>query len=219
MNEFMKHFESQCYMLHLATGDTPRGSPQKSPLKGGGDVVLRRTAGPPPLSASHSPAFNGGAGEVCDSQLSASKTCHRSPNRHSEFSDRHISGPKNRKSFFRRFSFRGIRHQMKPFKQLFKQHSDESELSHSSSFNGSGCDTLHIHNKKPKHGHDKIKMTKMLVECKKEGIVNQLVDEDFNGVTKWDKCRLVLIKTTGGYMLEFYTPPKVSIILHVQNHI
>lgn len=30
---------------------------------------------------------------------------------------------------------------------------------------------------------------------------------------QWRKCRLCLVKTAGGYLLEFYSPPKVGEIL------
>jgi hypothetical protein len=34
--------------------------------------------------------------------------------------------------------------------------------------------------------------------------------EQPGGQPKWEKCRLALIKTVGGYMLEFYSPPKAA---------
>lgn len=79
-------------------------------------------------------------------------------------------------------------------KGLFhKQHSDEVELS----------------------GHSgrqaKTKLAKIVVECRKEGLVNYLTPESLEqptGPHKWEKCRLALVKTVGGYMLEFYSPPK-----------
>ncbi len=44
----------------------------------------------------------------------------------------------------------------------------------------------------------------------KEGIVNYLTVDNTNidGKQKWEKCRMALVKTTGGYMLEFYSPTK-----------
>ena len=47
-------------------------------------------------------------------------------------------------------------------------------------------------------------------EWLKEGIVYQLMGEDSSARARWEKCRMVLVQTNGGYMLEFYTPPKVS---------
>ena len=44
----------------------------------------------------------------------------------------------------------------------------------------------------------------------KEGVLNQLIGEDSTGKSKWEKVKLVLLETSGGHMLEFYTPPKVS---------
>ncbi|XP_006813363.1 SH2B adapter protein 1-like [Saccoglossus kowalevskii] len=43
----------------------------------------------------------------------------------------------------------------------------------------------------------------------KEGIVNQLIFPDpQHGKNKWEKSKLMLVKTDGGHMLEFYSPPK-----------
>ncbi|KAL1132840.1 hypothetical protein AAG570_010792 [Ranatra chinensis] len=56
--------------------------------------------------------------------------------------------------------------------------------------------------------HSKTRLAKIVVECRKEGIVNYLIGENPDGTQKWEKCRLALVKTVGGYMLEFYSPPK-----------
>ncbi|XP_046739755.1 SH2B adapter protein 1 [Diprion similis] len=94
------------------------------------------------------------------------------------------------KPFFRRLSFKGL----KKGKGFFhKQQSDEVELSHSE----------HRRDK-----HSKAKLSKIVVECRKEGIVNCLIGENIDGTQKWEKCRLALVKAIGGYMLEFYSPPK-----------
>ncbi|KAK3607575.1 hypothetical protein CHS0354_011112 [Potamilus streckersoni] len=45
-------------------------------------------------------------------------------------------------------------------------------------------------------------------EIKKEGIVNVLVGEDSKGKSRWEKTRLVLLSSSDGCLLEFYTPPK-----------
>lgn len=119
---------------------------------------------------------------------------------HEEFSDysEHEAdspSPKvHHKPFFRRLSFKGLR-KGKGFFQ--KQHSDEVELS------------AHAHDKHLKNEkHSKTKLAKIVVECRKEGIVNYLMGENMDGTQKWEKCRLALVKTVGGYMLEFYSPPK-----------
>ncbi|KAL0266582.1 UNVERIFIED_CONTAM: hypothetical protein PYX00_009083 [Menopon gallinae] len=107
-------------------------------------------------------------------------------NSHEDFSDYSEHGnespsPKpHHKPFFRRLSFK-------------KQHSDEAELSH---------------HEKAREKHSKTKLAKIVVECRKEGIVNYLIGENNDGTHKWEKCRLALVKTVGGYMLEFYSPPK-----------
>lgn len=115
---------------------------------------------------------------------------------HEEFSDysEHdgdaISPKPVHKPFFRRLSFKGL----KKGKSFFhKQQSDEVELSHSE----------HRRDK-----HSKAKLSKIVVECRKEGVVNSLMGENIDGTQKWEKSRLALIKAIGGYMLEFYSPPK-----------
>jgi len=70
---------------------------------------------------------------------------------------------------------------------------------------------LETKSKREKHS-SKSKLAKIVVECPKEGIVHYLSGEsmDGDGIQQWDKCKLVLVKTAGGFMLEFYSPPKVS---------
>ncbi|XP_067683830.1 SH2B adapter protein 1-like [Haliotis asinina] len=100
------------------------------------------------------------------------------------------------KSLLRRLSFKNIRKG-----RLFKQSSDELDVS----------DTNH---RKHKHKHEKSKQGKLTsksegqIELKKEGVVHVLSGEDSKGKSKWERTRLVLLKTTGGYLLEFYSPPK-----------
>ncbi|KAG7198206.1 hypothetical protein KM043_005615 [Ampulex compressa] len=115
---------------------------------------------------------------------------------HEEFSDysehdgEAVSPKPVHKPFFRRLSFKGL----KKGKGFFhKQQSDEVELSHS---------------EHRKDKHSKAKLSKIVVECRKEGIVNSLMGENIDGTQKWEKSRLALIKAIGGYMLEFYSPPK-----------
>ncbi|CAG9770732.1 unnamed protein product [Ceutorhynchus assimilis] len=88
------------------------------------------------------------------------------------------------KPFFRRLSFKMLRKS----KDLFHKHSDEDSIT-----------------------HNKTKLAKIVVECRKEGIVNYSTPECLDqpsGPPKWERCRLQLVKATGGYMLEFYSPPK-----------
>ncbi|XP_022255651.1 SH2B adapter protein 1-like [Limulus polyphemus] len=115
---------------------------------------------------------------------------------YSDLSDQEIESPKaHHRPFFRRLSFKGL----KKGKGLFhKQHSDEVELSHSH------------HDRRTKV--EKPKLTKIIVESVKEGIVNYLTGDNLDGKLKWEKCRLALVKTTAGYMLEFYSPPKSKYI-------
>ncbi|XP_017144051.1 SH2B adapter protein 1 isoform X1 [Drosophila miranda] len=95
------------------------------------------------------------------------------------------------KSLLRRLSFKGLRKGKFPILQaFFHKNSDDVD--------GSGKQS-------------KTKLAKIVVECRKEGYVNNLTPESLDqptGSQKWEKCRLALVKAVGGYMLEFYTPPK-----------
>ena len=58
------------------------------------------------------------------------------------------------------------------------------------------------------------------MECRKEGTVNYIPPESLDQPSaphKWEKCKLVLIKTIGGYMLEFYSPPKAPKVAYELN--
>jgi len=123
--------------------------------------------------------------------------------------------PTKHVSFLRRFSLRrSVRSSMRPLRQLFKQQSDEMELANGGTepdvpsalvANGDKCVA-----KQRTGTTSKIKTTKIVVECLREGLVSVLTDDKSNGQAKWDKCRLALLKTAGGDLLEFYSPPKVS---------
>ncbi|XP_032597676.1 SH2B adapter protein 2 isoform X2 [Drosophila grimshawi] len=98
------------------------------------------------------------------------------------------------KSLLRRLSFKGLRKGKLFFLQaFFHKNSDDVD--------GVGSSKQ----------SNKTKLAKIVVECRKEGIVNNLTAESLDqtaGTQKWEKCRLALVKAVGGYMLEFYTPPK-----------
>ncbi|XP_053680024.1 SH2B adapter protein 2 [Anopheles nili] len=108
----------------------------------------------------------------------------------SDYSEDTDSPKTNHKPFFRRLSFKGLRKGKVIHAFFHKQHSDEVELS--------------------ERRASKTKLAKIVVECRKEGTVNYLSPENLDqpGSQKWEKCRLVLVKTVSGYMLEFYSPPK-----------
>lgn len=73
----------------------------------------------------------------------------------------------------------------------------------------------------------KTKLSNIVVECRKVGEVVVLTPESLDQPSapqKWEKCKLALVKTVGGYLLEFYSPPsakKVSVprnIIHQNDH-
>jgi hypothetical protein len=96
--------------------------------------------------------------------------------------------------FMCRLSFKGFR----KGRFFHKQKSDEVQLS---------ADRL----KQDKIS--KAKLAKIVVESMKDGTVHYLSGENNDGTQKWEKCRLCLVKTVGGYMLEFYIPQKVRLLL------
>lgn len=125
------------------------------------------------------------------------------------------------RSFFRQFSIRGLRSNVR---QLFKQHSDELELSTNSGACGTelaadGCASRTSSERKAARTSplwrmdgsrgSKTRTTKMVVQCRHEGVVRHLVNAVDSSPQNWVKCRLVLVRTAGGYLLEFYIPPKV----------
>ncbi|KAH9645591.1 hypothetical protein HF086_005240 [Spodoptera exigua] len=136
--------------------------------------------------------------EQFEYEIGKLKALHKLPNGthtghdESDYSEDTDSPKTQHKPFFRRLSFKGLRRG----KGLFhKQHSDEVELS------------SHLNK------HNKTKLAKIVVECRKEGLVNYLTPESLEqpgGPQKWERCRLALVKTVGGYMLEFYSPPKAQ---------
>ncbi|XP_026473183.1 LOW QUALITY PROTEIN: SH2B adapter protein 2-like [Ctenocephalides felis] len=107
----------------------------------------------------------------------------------SDYSEDTDSPKTQHKPFFRRLSFKGLRKGRNFFN---KQNSDDSDVSGRQA---------------------KTKLAKIVVECRKEGLVNYLTPESLEqpgGPQKWERCRLALVKTVGGYMLEFYSPPKAT---------
>ncbi|RWS12284.1 SH2B adapter protein 1-like protein, partial [Dinothrombium tinctorium] len=87
-----------------------------------------------------------------------------------------------------------------------KQHSDEVELreERKKERNGGAISKTHPKSTNPS------KIVPSSESIVKEGIVNYLTIENtgLDGKQKWEKCRLVIVKITGGYMLEFFSPPK-----------
>ena len=96
------------------------------------------------------------------------------------------------RTFFRRFSFKGIT-KGKALNFFHRAGSDEVEL-------GPGMLS------KEKKGRS----TKTVVECKREGLVSFMAGDGLDTPGSWEKCRMTLVKAAGGFMLEFFSPPKAS---------
>lgn len=119
-------------------------------------------------------------------------------------------------SILKRFSFRRIKQ-----RGLFKQSSEEMELATGSSDNY--LREKHLNDQKQSkrnkrhHKESKHKLAPNLPhsvgEVKKEGIVFVLTGEDSKGKSRWEKTRLVLLKTESNYLLEFYSPTKVNTVV------
>lgn len=112
------------------------------------------------------------------------------------------------KNIFRRFSLMGLA-KGRGFSVFHKQHSDEVELSHSNGDNylvsGSSGNN--------RGERRKMKLSKIVVEVIKEGLVNFSSGGDsaiYDGKPVWHKGRLSLVRAAGGYMIELYSPPKAS---------
>ena len=199
---FLLHFDAQSVLKRPTANTssitgTPFASPSKSPRK---EMTKTR--------ASVGVSQRSYTIELADGSVATDQTRKNDFEHEDQTTKQVLSPTKQHKSFFRKFSIRGIRGNMKPLRQLFKQHSDELELSNSTVSDEILTNGTEKHQSKARH--EKAKMTKMLVECKKEGVVSKLVDDDSTGRAKWEKCRLMLVKTTGGDLLEIYIPPKVS---------
>jgi len=54
-------------------------------------------------------------------------------------------------------------------------------------------------------------MSRIVVEWIKEATVNFIVgDVALDEKPRWEKCKLRLVKASGGFLLEFFAPPKVK---------
>lgn len=63
----------------------------------------------------------------------------------------------------------------------------------------------------------KTKLSNIVVECRKVGEVDVLTQESLDQPSenqKWEKCKLALVKTVGGYLLEFYSPPNAKKVIY-----
>ncbi|XP_022337752.2 SH2B adapter protein 2-like [Crassostrea virginica] len=98
------------------------------------------------------------------------------------------------KGFLRRFSFR-------KHKRSVKHNSENTDLT--------GNHRKFKNNQRSK-GDGKSSHVKSEIqgEVKRESVVNVLTGEDSKGKSRWEKTKLVLKETTGGTLLEFYSPPK-----------
>ncbi|KAK2711439.1 hypothetical protein QYM36_012569 [Artemia franciscana] len=128
-------------------------------------------------------------------QLNSNPDCEGSITRsntfQSEFSEPETPSPKfTNKGFFRRLSFKGLR---KGTRLFSKQNSDELELKSSSREKGI-----------------RTKLSKIIVEVEKESYVNYSTSDDLDGENRWEKSRMTLVKTSGGSLVEIYSPPKAT---------
>ena len=130
----------------------------------------------------------------CDSEKKEQQR-HGNNGNLSENSDQELepTGAVNKqRTFFRRFSFKGIT-KGKALNFFHRAGSDEVDL-------GPGMLTR----------ERKGRSTKTVVECKREGLVSLMAGDGLDTPGSWEKCRMTLVKAAGGFMLEFFAPPKSS---------
>ncbi|CAG7725229.1 unnamed protein product [Allacma fusca] len=180
-------------------------------LNGHHSTVVKSGVGSPRITpASTANGFNSTQNDISHPELPSPShldTSHRplDPSENQLMSDQEPNNSSSiqshpRKPFYRRLSFKGF----KKGRFFHKQLSDEVQLS------GQGAEPFQVATTTRKEKNKSGKLAKIVVECQKEGIVHYLSAENLDGSHKWEKCRLVLVKTVGGFMLEFYSPPKVS---------
>lgn len=92
-------------------------------------------------------------------------------------------------------------------KQHSLQRSREGLVSRKLSFRNFGSNLRNRFRRQPT---EKEKAKYLPQDIVREGIVNFLAGEDTQGRQKWERSRLVLVKRNEGYMLDFYSPPKVG---------
>lgn len=215
---FREHFEAQTSLKHLSnaahqgTFTAEYGSPSASsslskppPLRpGSSGIESSPRRAPLKCVRSERDRQNWTKGDTTDAMLPFNGTTLYAIDA-GDYTGHGLLDAKHNKSFIRRFSFKVLRDGVKPLRHLFKQRSHESHILPTTS--PTNC--ARSYENRNRNVNDKNKFTKIIVECRKEGIVHQLTGEDSNGKSKWEKCRLMLVKTTGGDMLEFYIPPKV----------
>ncbi len=113
------------------------------------------------------------------------------------------------KSFFRRFSLTGLV-LGRGIAVFHKQHSDEVELSTSNGdLKVSGQHGAALTGATSKI---KAKTAKLQVQVVKEGVLKMVRGDSsamMDGKPCWEKCRVALVRASGGHMIEFFVPPKV----------
>jgi hypothetical protein len=111
----------------------------------------------------------------------------------SDYSDHEPDSPSliKQRPFFRRFSFKGIT-RGKALSFFHKAGSDEVEL-------GPGLP-------REKKG----KTAKTVVESRREGAVSLMAGDGMDTPGAWERTRMTLVRASGGFMLEFFSPPKAS---------
>lgn len=115
----------------------------------------------------------------------------------------HLTGtikPIEKKTNESSFKFFG---KLKDVKGFFKRNVNEE----------SSGSVKHAETRRESEDRSMLHEVKLTTTIKREGVMNYLMNLESGVNTEdffWQKCRVVLFKAPGGYMLEFYTPPKVG---------
>lgn len=150
----------------------------------------------------------------------------------SDYAVDHSDVPKPTKPFFRRLSFKGLKKGKVRWKKKWHFRTWNciwSKLMYkiiwwifSQSFVLLQA-LFHKHSLEendPATRQNKTKMSNIVVECRKVGEVMVLTPESLDQPSesqKWEKCKLALVKTAGGYLLEFYSPPSSKKVRKLHN--
>jgi len=105
---------------------------------------------------------------------------------------------------------------LRDVKDLFKRSIDDGHPAKINTMSTENSTSTSGSDHQDHHPSEKQKTLKLASTIRKEAVMNYLMNLDQGVDTEdffWQKCRVVILKAPGGYMLEFYCPPKVSLVV------
>ena len=67
-------------------------------------------------------------------------------------------------------------------------------------------------------GRRSLRAIKVVMDCVREGPVHLLSGDTQEGQPRWIKGRMALLSLPAGYLIEFYSPPKVILLQYFVNY-